>query len=125
MAQRGKAAIVNSRRWLLITEAAINLLTKPWAAEYGPKGVRQKRKCTIAVSPTESLAVVDEVLRVDVVNGHNAPTTHVRCSDLGPLTEIDGMGDAGWSFCFHWPDSNYCLSTKLLKISLAHPMRIR
>lgn len=73
MAQRGKGAIVNVSTMVAeygvagmslyaSSKAALNLLTKAWAAEYGPKGVRVN-----AVSPgptrTEGTAALDEALQ--------------------------------------------------------------
>src|SRR2546430_14638265 len=57
MAERGKGAIVNVSTMVAdygvsgmslygSSKAAINLLTKAWAAEYGPSGVRVDRKST-------------------------------------------------------------------------------
>jgi hypothetical protein len=72
MAKRGKGAIVNISAMVAdygalgmslygSSKAAINLLTKTWAAEYGPKGVRVN-----AVSPvptrTEGIVAMGEVL---------------------------------------------------------------
>jgi NAD(P)-dependent dehydrogenase (short-subunit alcohol dehydrogenase family) len=72
MAERGKGAIVNVSTMAAdfgmeglslygSSKAAINLLTKAWAAEYGPKGVRVN-----AVSPgptrTEGTAVMGDAL---------------------------------------------------------------
>jgi NAD(P)-dependent dehydrogenase (short-subunit alcohol dehydrogenase family) len=73
MAQRGKGAIVNVSTMVAdygvagmslygSSKAAINLLTKAWAAEYGPKGIRVN-----AVSPgptrTEGTAAMGEELQ--------------------------------------------------------------
>jgi NAD(P)-dependent dehydrogenase (short-subunit alcohol dehydrogenase family) len=73
MAQRGKGAIVNVSTMVAdygaagmslygSSKAAVNLLTKAWAAEYGPKGVRVN-----AVSPgptrTEGTVVMGDALR--------------------------------------------------------------
>jgi len=73
MAQRGKGAIVNVSTMVAeygapglslygSSKAAVNLLTKAWAAEYGPKGVRVN-----AVSPgptrTEGTAVMGDALQ--------------------------------------------------------------
>src|SRR4030095_11764059 len=73
MAQRGKGAIVNISTMVAdygavglslygSSNAAINLLTKAWAAEYGPKGVRVN-----AVSPgptrTEGTAAMGDALQ--------------------------------------------------------------
>jgi NAD(P)-dependent dehydrogenase (short-subunit alcohol dehydrogenase family) len=73
MAQRGKGAIVNVSTMVAdygaagmslygSSKAAINLLTKVWAAEYGPKGVRVN-----AVSPgptrTEGTATMGDALQ--------------------------------------------------------------
>ena len=73
MAQRGKGAIVNLSTMVAdygvagmslygSSKAAINLLSKAWAAEYGPKGVRVN-----AVSPgptrTEGTAAMDNELQ--------------------------------------------------------------
>jgi NAD(P)-dependent dehydrogenase (short-subunit alcohol dehydrogenase family) len=73
MAQRGKGAIVNVSTMVAdygvvgmslygSSKAAINLLTKAWTAEYGPKGVRVN-----AVSPgptrTEGTAALDDALQ--------------------------------------------------------------
>ncbi|MGY2905363.1 SDR family NAD(P)-dependent oxidoreductase [Bradyrhizobium sp. URHC0002] len=73
MAQRGKGAIVNVSTMVAdygvagmslygSSKSAINLLTKAWAAEYGPKGVRIN-----AVSPgptrTEGTAAMGEALQ--------------------------------------------------------------
>ena len=73
MAQRGKGAIVNVSTMVAeygaagmslygSSKAALNLLTKAWAAEYGPKGVRVN-----AVSPgptrTEGTAVMGDALQ--------------------------------------------------------------
>jgi NAD(P)-dependent dehydrogenase (short-subunit alcohol dehydrogenase family) len=62
MAQRGKGSIVNVSTMVAdygmagmslygSTKAAINLLTKAWAAEYGPKGVRVN---TVSPGPTST-----------------------------------------------------------------------
>jgi NAD(P)-dependent dehydrogenase (short-subunit alcohol dehydrogenase family) len=62
MAKRGKGAIVNISTMVAdygmpgmslygSTKAAINLLTKAWAAEYGPKGVRVN---TVSPGPTRT-----------------------------------------------------------------------
>jgi NAD(P)-dependent dehydrogenase (short-subunit alcohol dehydrogenase family) len=73
MAQRGKGAIVNVSTMVAnygaagmslygSSKAAVNLLTKAWAAEYGPKGVRVN-----AVSPgptrTAGTAVMGDALQ--------------------------------------------------------------
>jgi NAD(P)-dependent dehydrogenase (short-subunit alcohol dehydrogenase family) len=73
MAQRGKGAIINVSTMVAdygaaglslygSSKAAINLLTKAWAAEYGPKGVRVN-----AVSPgptrTEGTAAMGGALQ--------------------------------------------------------------
>lgn len=73
MAQRGNGAIVNVSTMVAeygapglslygSSKAAVNLLTKAWAAEYGPKGVRVN-----AVSPgptrTEGTAVMGDALQ--------------------------------------------------------------
>jgi len=73
MAERGKGAIVNVSTMVAdygaaglslygSSKAAINLLTKAWAAEYGPKGIRVN-----AVSPgptrTEGTAAMGDALR--------------------------------------------------------------
>jgi NAD(P)-dependent dehydrogenase (short-subunit alcohol dehydrogenase family) len=73
MAQRGKGAIVNVSTMVAeygapglslygSSKAAVNLLTKAWAAEYGPKGVRVN-----AVSPgptrTEGTAAMGDALQ--------------------------------------------------------------
>jgi NAD(P)-dependent dehydrogenase (short-subunit alcohol dehydrogenase family) len=73
MAQRGKGAIINVSTMVAdygaaglslygSSKAAINLLTKAWAAEYGPKGVRVN-----AVSPgptrTEGTAAMGDALQ--------------------------------------------------------------
>jgi NAD(P)-dependent dehydrogenase (short-subunit alcohol dehydrogenase family) len=73
MAQRGKGAIVNVSTMVAeygaaglslygSSKAAVNLLTKAWAAEYGPKGVRVN-----AVSPgptrTEGTASMGDALQ--------------------------------------------------------------
>jgi NAD(P)-dependent dehydrogenase (short-subunit alcohol dehydrogenase family) len=73
MAQRGKGAIVNVSTMVAdygatgmslygSSKAALNLLTKAWAAEYGPKGIRVN-----AVSPgptrTEGTAEMDDALQ--------------------------------------------------------------
>jgi NAD(P)-dependent dehydrogenase (short-subunit alcohol dehydrogenase family) len=62
MAQRGKGAIINISTMVAqygaagmslygSTKAALNLLTKAWAAEYGPKGVRVN---TVSPGPTRT-----------------------------------------------------------------------
>jgi NAD(P)-dependent dehydrogenase (short-subunit alcohol dehydrogenase family) len=73
MAQRGKGAIVNVSTMVAdygaaglslygSSKAAINLLTKAWAAEYGPKGVRVN---TVSPGPTrtEGTAAMGDALQ--------------------------------------------------------------
>ena len=74
MAQRGKGAIVNVSTMVAdygaaglslygSSKAAINLLTKAWAAEYGPKGVRVN---AVSPGPTRTegtVAMGEEALR--------------------------------------------------------------
>jgi len=73
MAERGKGAIVNISTMVAnygaaglslygSSKAALNLLTKAWAAEYGPKGVRVN---TVSPGPTrtEGTAAMGEALQ--------------------------------------------------------------
>ena len=90
MAQRGKGAIVNVSTMVAdygaegfslygSSKAAINLLTKAWAAEYGPKGVRVN-----AVSPgptrTEGTAAIGDALQQLAAQPRPGVRPHLRRS---------------------------------------------
>jgi NAD(P)-dependent dehydrogenase (short-subunit alcohol dehydrogenase family) len=73
MAQRGKGAIINVSTMVAdygaaglslygSSKAAINLLTKAWAAEYGPKGV-QVNAASPGPTRTEGTAAMGDALQ--------------------------------------------------------------
>jgi NAD(P)-dependent dehydrogenase (short-subunit alcohol dehydrogenase family) len=88
MAKRGKGTIVNVSTMVAeygepglslyaSSKAAINLLTKAWAAEYGPSGVRVN---TVSPGPirTEGTESMGEALDQLAAQAPRAPASHSR-----------------------------------------------